>query len=404
MNFRDRGYWWICLSALVVLSLGAYWTIDAYQIPLPTYWIRKHLLIFNPIRFPGRFNLFASVIAAAGLRHLLARLPSQGWRSAACVGLGVVALADLAWVPFRTIEIPPEPTCYKVLAEANPGATLFEAPHYNGICFQAAASTYWQSRHRLRTSAGYTANFDRGHEDLLTFNSPFYAYRLSDPDYLSNPEAESFDLIEDADPRGYIWIYLREHYFDYLIVHRTAGSIPGTEIPVHLDRIEALLEEARIQDDEEAAVYCRERLRPPTRPVVLCTEGWRHGLIFEGRRVRLTPRTARLTLFNPSEDRALSLTFKASTFQIPRTVRLLSGEKELARWQMSPGGLREYSSPPIRLPAGVQELMLESDGEGWLPRSEPEVLSGDTGPFSLFVASIRLADDASPSRLARDDR
>ena len=52
VRFERAGYWWTCFAMLVVLSLGASATIGGRQRLLPGYFLRKHLLILDPIRVP----------------------------------------------------------------------------------------------------------------------------------------------------------------------------------------------------------------------------------------------------------------------------------------------------------------------------------------------------------------
>ena len=80
VRFRDASYWWACLVLLVVLSGGTAWTIAGYEITCRSL-AQERFPLFQMIRSASRFNLFAAVIAglvaASGLQHLLAHLPSR---------------------------------------------------------------------------------------------------------------------------------------------------------------------------------------------------------------------------------------------------------------------------------------------------------------------------------------
>src|SRR5262249_30041574 len=64
VRFREHGFWWLCLAMVVVLSGGTAWNLDGYTITLPGYWLKRYVGVFQMIRVPARFNLFAAVVAA----------------------------------------------------------------------------------------------------------------------------------------------------------------------------------------------------------------------------------------------------------------------------------------------------------------------------------------------------
>ena len=290
------------------------------------------------------------MLAASGLRHLLERRWPRGRGGLLAGALAVVALADLATVPFPTYRVPPVPACYGWIRERDPDAVILDAPHYNDCWTTPSLCTYWQSIHRLRTSAGYTANANRRQDDLLTFNSPFHAPRLADPAYLADPEAETFDLVKNIAFDDYTWLYLTRFGFDYVVLHRRPGRY--TEAPVRLERIQERLDEAKVFGDADAIVYARDRLRPPSRPVLICTEGWGHRAQFLPGRPRAASRCARLTLYNPTPEKGMRLTVEATPVGGVRTVRLRSEGEDLARWEVRPRIPPGVDEPRVPAPAG----------------------------------------------------
>jgi hypothetical protein len=77
-------------------------------------------------------------------------------------------------------------------------------------------------------------------------------------------------------------------------------------------------------------------------------------------------------------------------FQQSRRVRLRSGDEELAHWEIRPGPFRPLSSGPLRLPAGLCELTLESDGVCTPRNWQDASLVGDRSPYSLKVEGLGL--------------
>ena len=278
VKFARRGYWWAVLALLVVLSLGAYAKVGGHDVSLPAAWLKKYFVGFRMIRVPARFNLFASVaaavVAAAGLRHLLVKLPNRPARVAAFGALAAVALADLSTVPYVTSDLPKMPACYEVIRKADPAASFVDVPQFNSGAFQLPAlCTYWQSFHGGKTSAGYTAFLNGHYDNLLYYNSPFDAFKLAQPWCLTGPAVTStFELAQGMDFRSYSWLYLKVHGLRYVVVHQRPGSFP--EFAVHLDRLKALLQDAKVFEDEATAVYDRDRLPAPSKPVLLYAEGW----------------------------------------------------------------------------------------------------------------------------------
>jgi hypothetical protein len=376
VRFPRASYWWLALGLLVVLSGGVYWTFGPVRVRLPGHWLWNRLFLVRLIRAPCRFNLLAAVVAAvlasAGLQHLLARFHSRAARAVACSVLGMIALMDLSVVPFNNggETLPRLPACYAFIKGQDPAAAIVDVPQYpsgwhnafHGVC------TYWQSLHRCPTTAGYTGVNNFTYDVNVLEPSPFSGLRLADPDYLARPQAEA---LVPADFRDYVWLYLTFHRIRYVVLHTEAPLLLnhlGKELVDTgvLERLRSQLESAKVFEDENAAVYDRERLEPPKRPVILALAGWRclsDRPPFVEHCISSIATAGRLAVYNPDPDNELTFTLEAMTGPEPRLALLKKGDELLARWDVVTGGLRTYTSPPIRLD-GVQELVLENDGEG----------------------------------------
>jgi hypothetical protein len=300
-----------------------------------------------------------------------------------------VALADLSTVPYVTTDLPKMPACYSVIRKADPEATFADVPQFNSGAFQLPAlCTYWQSFHGGKTSAGYTAFLNAHYDNLLYYNSPFDAFKLAQPGYLTAPESETFELVQGMDFRSYAWLYLKVHGLRYVVVHQRPGSFP--EFVVHIDRLKAVLQDAKIFEDESTAVYDRDRLSTPTKPVMLYAEGWGDRSFKEYRPARMLGKAAKVHVYNPTPDRPLTFQMEAVANQRARAVTLKAEGKELARWQVSPDGRASFDSPPFSLSAGLRELTIESDGDDSPSRIDFDKW-GSTAPFSLWATRVGLS-------------
>ncbi len=398
VRFRDAGLIWASLALVVILAGGTSWTILGHDITLPSLWLKKHFPLFQMIRVPARFNLYAvvlaSIVAAGGLRKLLGYVPNRAVRVGMVAVLAVLSVADLAMVPYFKAEIPPIPGCYAFIRRSDPGATLLEVPQFGswGSDLYAICS-YWQTRHRLRTNAGYCGQGNAVYDNLLTFNSPFYAENVTRPGYLSDAEKTSLELAGPIAFPDYAWLYLNVHGFRYVVYHKWFAAI---EPMSGLDRLQTALAPARVYEDDATIVYDRERLRPPVHPTLLTTNGWRIGV--EQGWIRVTEPKADLIVYNPDPDRTLRLSLAARSLRPGRSVRLRSRGREIALWEVQSGSYQDLASPLFRLPAGLNRLTLESDG-ATRPRSHREApLDNDRKPYSLKVSRIELAPHAEIAR------
>jgi hypothetical protein len=227
------------------------------------------------------------------------------------------------------------------------------------------------------------------------YPSPFAWQKLVKPDYLVDGGGQlAVDLVPETAFLDYAWLYLEYHHLDYVILHQDASLIP--DMPRALDRMKVLLQGAKIFEDDRTVVYERSLLPPPQRPTLLAAAGW--GLRCEGwyldkrfmdRPIGLLSQRGRLAVYNPCSDRPLRLSLEGVALHTTRTVRVLAGDREVACWRVTADDLHGYSSPPFRLPAGVSELVLESDGAE-RPNGLEEGYPGDRTAYSLRVAAVKL--------------
>jgi hypothetical protein len=382
--------WWSLLAMLVVLGLGAYARLGTHRVSLPTFWLWKTFLPVRLLRTPARFNLLvvipAAILAATGLSHLLKRMPGGLARGAVLAALSVVAIVDLALVPFvGTHRLPPLPASYVWLKQRDPGSTLFEWP-INGP--EMADRTYWQLFHGLPTSEGYSGVANMAFVHRINVLSPLFS--TSREDFLSKPDAESYGPIRDVAFRDYAWLFFQVNKYRYVVFHDDLG--PALGHPAAMARVRDQLIGAKVYEDGKTTIYEQSRLPVPSRPVLACTDGWRSSVGMLGPIRFAVGKVGRIELFNPSPGDALVLDLEASACRSARTVRLMAGPAELARWKIEPGEPKSYSSPPFLLPAGVQELTLESDAAESPKRSHDSMDEAKT-PYSLRISAIRVRND-----------
>lgn len=363
VRFERSGYWWALLAMLVVLSLGATCRIGGVAVPMPAGWLRDWLPPIRLMRVPARANLFAGVIAAliaaAGARSLLGRLPGPRARGAVVAALAALAVADLGMAPFPMSRLPEMPPIYAELVADDPGATFLEVPQFHEASTPLswglnAVCGLWQSEHRGRTAAGYSANANHLYEDLAGRASPFADLRLATGGYLADPESVVVDLALAVPFRDYAWLYLTTHRFDYIVIHRWMTD-PLAYYGPQVERLAELLRPALIHEDDRVAVYDCRRLPPPTGPVALPTEGWRGQPGIAS--VALLD-SATVAVYRPSSSPAPRLSIVARSMGKPRTLSVRVGDREVARWDVADDEFRSYETPPLPLPAGRGALTI----------------------------------------------
>jgi hypothetical protein len=389
------GYLWAALVTVAVLSCGSYWSFGSYRVSLPAAWLKEWVPGFAMIRVPSRFNMFAvvlaAVLAAAALRQLLDRLRRPASRAALFLLLAVTAVADLSIHPFPTDLTPPLPAAYLRLRARDPHAVILELPQYGseGSALYLLCG-YWQSQHRLVSNIVQSGNANVRLDDRVTHGSPFLASNLSDPSYLASIDGSGpaqFGIVHNARFEDYVWLYLMAHGYRYIVLHQWPGATP--ELPVRLDQVKSLLADAKIDEDETVAVYDRERLRPPGRPTLVCTDGWKFRPVAPGRALATR---ANLAVYSPSADQGIVVTLIARARRKARTARLLEGDRELARWRVAAGGDEPLVSPPLRLAVGIHHLTFACDDP---PRADGR------GADAFQVAAVYLVPPAPPPAMVQ---
>jgi hypothetical protein len=348
------------------------------------------------------------VVAAAGLKHLLARIERPALRVALVAVLGAVAVVDQATLCYLPEQIPALPECYAHVLQRDPEATFLEIPQgLSGGCPLNAACAYWQSVHHGKTSAGYAAHANQRYDELLGFTSPFTPWNLASPSFLAAPSATRIDLQPSLAYLDYTWLFLTVHGYKYIVLHEWPGALP--RCGAHLEPLKALLAPARISGKGRSVVYSRALLPPPSGPTLLCTGGWRERLPSPDGCLCVIGKQARMAVYNPDAARPLMLIFQAMAFRRTRWVRLKAGEKVIARWEIGLDEMSLRASPGFFLPAGLHELVLETGTEDPPTSAREMPAEGDRRPYSLLVGGVSLraapsSDSVGPGPIAAHER
>ena len=108
----------------------------------------------------------------------------------------------------------------------------------------------------------------------------------------------------------------------------------------------------------------------------------------------MVDQTAKIAVYNPTPEVPLRLVINANAMRKPRVVRLKSGDQVLATWTLQKGAQsRDLVSPPLKLPQGIHELVLESDGTIEPPSIIGKLVPGVPKQFSFLVTSVELLDE-----------
>jgi hypothetical protein len=303
--------------------------------------------------------------------------------------VSVLAVADLSMIGFPKAPPPQMPGCYAFLKHLDPKATLLEIP-YNHVAgtYLYGQCTYWQSLHRLTTSAGYTAHDNALQNSLIGPSCPFHVDRLAANDYLQDPTDFAIDPMTDNDFKEYLWLYLTANRFSFVVLHKPALLVP--EYTRGLERIESLLRDCRIYEDRATIVYARSRLKSPSRLVQLTRSGWSKRNYWQGEWNWLLDRTAGVVVYNPDPGRDLVLTLDMAGIRTSHSVWLRSGGETVASWDVRPGFFQIVSSPPFRLARGVQELTIETTPQ--IPAGNlKSLIKEQRRSFHLRVAGLKIS-------------
>ncbi|WP_435010143.1 hypothetical protein P12x_001372 [Tundrisphaera lichenicola] len=391
VKFARAGFWWSALILMTVLSWGSEVRLGTGRFGLPAGWLYGIFPPFQWIRVPARFNLFAAVCAvapvSAALGDIFDRLKRTPFRPVVLPICIAIMMLDLSMTPFPSADIPPMPAIYLEMAGKDPESSLVDVPMFGSSEGQVFSSLwgYWQSIHKLKTTAGYPGLTDVGFDSEIVSTSPFWSKRLEDPTYLSDATEERFGPVLGVDARDYAWLYLKAHRLKNVVIHR--GIDP--KFVGGIERMELILAGARSFEDDTVSVYDFDRLEPPGRLTWLCASGWRPGRGASAGSFGVL-RRARLFLFNPTADRPIRVELgRVSAFHRARSVRLLEDGHELARWTIQPGTRSDLDSGPILLGTGFHDLILESDGDDRPTRHDDRLDDAKT-PYSLRLDSVRV--------------
>ena len=404
---RRIGFLWFALGLLVLLSMGSSCRVGSIKIGLPGAWLWDYVPVFRLTRNPARFNLLAApcaaVLAAAGLRSLIENRRVRS-RVALAAALSIVAVFDLGVHSFTGSPIPAMPACYAELAKRKPHPSFLELPlTLSGAPWVLTSSCgYWQSIHGCPTSAGYSGHDNEAFDANLVSTSPFSFFAMHEAAYLASAERMNIDICRDVRFDDYVWLYLHTRPCDFIVLHQWPLSM--VEIPVRLDLLKDRLRPALVWDDGRTAVYDPARLPAPSAVVSICGEGWLRRGPWRRRPTCPIGRQAGLVVFNPDPAQTLTLSIEAESFRAARTVKVLLGDDEVARWDVPSGRFESFESPPFRLPKGLSTLVFQCDGEA-RPRSNHEAIAeGEVRSYSLRVAGLKLAPAHAASTLqARND-
>jgi hypothetical protein len=395
-GLRRASFVWSAFALMIVLSLGASLEVGGRKLSLPAGWLYT---VFPPIRMTRvicRFGIFAAVfggvLAAAGLKPLLVSLPGAAWRALVYAGLVTVAVADLSLAGITCLRgRPPEaPGCYAFLIRHDPKGAILEIPEGHHGFLRNALFTYWQSHHRLTTSAGITGLANKDQDGQIYFSSPFFPTLIENPHYLEEPRSFSTLLVDRTDFKDYLWLYMTVNRFDYLVLHQ--GEVPffGGRPPESVGRVKNLLRECKVYEDATSSVYDRARLRPPGRPVAINQGVWSQINTWAGRLSWLVPEMARVAVYNPRAGQPVRLTLDAGTARAPMSFRLWTGPREVASWLVPPGDYRTFVSAPLELPVGLSELTIESERTDGPRRGETTARKNPDGLSGLRIARLNV--------------
>ena len=400
-RFAEAGYWWAAFALCVILSLGAFRALGLHQVPLPADWLWRFYPPMRELRVPARFNLFAAVIAsllaAAGLSRMLARVERPGLRRLLAGGVFVATIADLAPRPYPGVELPKMPEVYGRILARDPAASFHEAPYFGtrGLLLPAATA-YWQSFHGGKTSGGYSGMTNAGIEYGIAIPSPFFARNLSYPSYLEDPSRQDFDIVR-ADAGDYLWAFLHRHGYRYAVVFRDPAYFP--ELHGSIERLLILLEGAEVDRDDATIAYAADLLPSPKRAVAVPISGLRNRQYWRGIWSARAGRRIEIALYNPTPGEPIVLRLGAASFKEERSARVVlsggAGDRTLLRFRAFPS-FRWYESDPFLAPQGWSTLVIESASAS--PQDPEKALWGtDRRPISLWIGAIVLQEESEVS-------
>ncbi len=415
VNFPRRGYWWSVLALMIVLSWGSRQEMFGATPSLPAGWIYGVFPPFHLIRVPARFNLFAAAVAvvpmAAGLRAILHRVRWDTVRVGLLIGMTAVTLADLAMVPFPSAPIPPLPAVYADLKRDHPTATILDAPLFDSTRGQTFSALwgYWQQIHGLRTSAGYPGLTNSRFDAEIARDSVFGADRLE-----GRINAREFGMDGTLDPGDRAWLELTAHGFDYVVL-RHEPSLMQIFHTAWFDRFPAAI--AQFGQTYSGAVVVppnpdgswpavaleRNQLALPRNLTWMSDRGWRPVATTDGELITryAALASAQIEVCQPVAGHVTLILDQVEAFQRARLIRLMEGDRELARWRIEPGSRQDLRSPALDLAVGRHTWTLISDGADRPTRSADRLDDAAT-PFSFRLSGVRVVAGESGSAPVKD--
>ncbi|WZO97107.1 hypothetical protein EP7_004129 [Isosphaeraceae bacterium EP7] len=387
----NAGFWWSVLGLMFVLSLGSRLDVFGLNVPLPAGWLWTLLPPMRLLRVPARFNLLVAVAAAApvaiGARMLLEHLDLRR-RLAATLVLAVLIVVDLSMVFFPTAAIPDVPDYYRTLAGREGSRSLIDAPLFDSSegLPQSSLWGYWQSKHGICSTAGYSAHPNRAFDAAIIHPSPFWSERNRAG--AEHPESS-------ADLRDEVWLYLTIHSFDHVVLHRAEPF--ELAIPMEFGPLERALASAEIHRDSAVTIWSREKLASPIRPMLLRLDGWKIRPDTRQDGEWVAGRTSKLALFVPPDSGPIALQSSMRVDGEDRPVRLSEDDRTLAEWTASSTREVLFTTADLKIRPGLHHLTLSvADGSSRSRRA-------DDFPV-LKVRGLTVSNGLKPAQLASPGR
>jgi hypothetical protein len=244
-SFRHPAVFWAIVSIVfVTLALGPHLYVGDtkdftllgldFSVPLP-YQIYERMPFLEDRRGISRLiaygHLALAVLAALGLRQLIAWLPAKYERFAPFVALVALLFVALEyWTPPNVVNHQPEPSAIAALADEPGDFTVIHAPigrsswTVGGTQFGAYLADYYGRIHEKRTIGGYVSR--------APDSSVFWIMFPAGIRYMSCPACPGLPAAEDLDP-DVVQTSLEELAVKYVILHRfmpTGYPVGGDEL------------------------------------------------------------------------------------------------------------------------------------------------------------------------------
>ncbi len=403
-RFAHAGYYWAAFGLSVVLSLGAFREFHHQSVSLPADWLWRIFPPIRDLRVPARFNLFAvvlaSLLAASGLKRLLARIEQPRLRQLTVGTMFALTILDLAPPAYPGVKPPPMPDLYRRIVARDPQATFHEAPFFGTRGFLLPSATaYWQLDHGGKTTGGYSGMINNALEYQVGYPSPFFARNLAAGRSV-DPAHQFFDVVR-ADAHDYLWAFLHHNGLRYAVVFQEPSYF--SDLRGSVSPLLPLLAPAEIDRDPEAIAYAADRLPPPRGAVLVPVSGLRLREVWRERWAARVEKSAAFALYNPTPERPIVLRLGATSLAVSRSARVTltapaaapgsppwqGSEQTLIRLRANPVFYNWFESKAFLAPAGWSEVRIDSAGESPQDRGLAR-WGADRLPFSLWLAAIEV--------------